>query len=218
MNKQEILDAFMFRHACKEFAPSRKIPEEDFNFILETGRLSPSSFGLEPWRFLVVQNSDLREKLKEGAWGATVKLDTASHFIVILTMKEPLMKYGSDYLNDFMQRVQKWEGEAFENRKKMYENFQKTDFDLNTPEKIFEWASRQCYIALANMLTASAMIGIDSCPIEGFNRKVTERVLREDIGIDTEKYGICCMAAFGYRIKDPRPKTRRRLEEVVISK
>lgn len=218
MNKHEILDAFMFRHACKEFDPSRKIPEEDFSFILETGRLSPSSFGLEPWKFLVVQDRSLREKLKEGAWGATVKLDTASHFIVILTMKEPLMKYGSEYLNDFMQRVQKWEGEGLKNRKKIIENFQKTDFELTTPEKIFEWASRQCYIALANMLTASAMTGIDSCPIEGFNRKVTERVLRENFGINTDLYGISCMVAFGYRIKDPRPKTRRRIDEVVILK
>lgn len=218
MNKQEILDAFMFRHACKEFDPERKIPDEDFRFILETGRLSPSSFGLEPWKFLIVQDRALREKLKEGAWGATAKLDAASHFIVILTMKEPLMKYGSEYLNDFMARVQKWQGEGLENRKKMYENFQTVDFDLNNEEKIFEWASRQSYIALANMLTASAMIGIDSCPIEGFNRKVTESVLREDFGINTEEYGIACMAAFGYRIKQPRPKTRRSFDEVVIIK
>ncbi len=218
MNKNEILSAFMFRHACKEFDPSKKIPDNDFEFILETGRLSPSSFGLEPWKFLVVQDRDLREKLKEGAWGATVKLDTASHFMVCLTMKAPLMKYGSDYLNDFMERVQKWEGEGLGNRKKMYENFQRTDFDLNTDEKIFEWASRQCYIALANMLTSSAMIGIDSCPIEGFNRKVTERVLAEDFGIDTEQYGVSYMAAFGYRIKEPRAKTRRDMKEVVIRK
>jgi len=218
MNKQEILSAFLFRHACKEFDPAKKIPEEDFLFILETGRLSPSSLGFEPWKFLVVQDPVLREKLKDGAWGATIKLDTASHFIVCLTMKAPLIRYNSPYILDFMSGVQKWEGELLENRKKIIENFQKVDFGLETDEKLFEWASKQCYIALANMLTSAAMIGIDSCPIEGFNRKNTERVLKEQFGIDTDQYGISYMTAFGYRIRDPRPKTRRPLNEVVIFK
>lgn len=218
MNKQEILSAFLFRHACKEFDPAKKIPEEDFLFILETGRLSPSSLGFEPWKFLVVQDPVLREKLKDGAWGATVKLDTASHFIVCLTMKAPLIRYNSPYILDFMSDVQKWEGELLENRKKIIENFQKVDFGLETDEKLFEWASKQCYIALANMLTSAAMIGIDSCPIEGFNRMNTEMILKEEFGVDTDQYGISYMAAFGYRIKDPRPKTRRPLNEIVIFK
>jgi len=218
MNKQEILSAFMFRHACKEFDPTKKIPEEDFLFILETARLSPSSLGFEPWKFIVVQNPVLREKLKDGAWGATVKLDTASHFIVCLTMKAPLIRYNSPYILSFMSEIQKWEGELLENRKKTVENFQKVDFGLAEDDKLFEWASKQCYIALGNMLTAAAMIGVDSCPIEGFNRKNTEKILKEEFGVNTEEFGISYMAAFGYRIKDPRPKTRRELKDVVIWK
>ncbi len=218
MNKQDILSAFMFRHACKEFDPAKKIPEEDFLFILETARLSPSSLGFEPWKFIVVQNHVLREKLKDGAWGATIKLDTASHFIVCLTMKAPLIRYNSPYIINFMSEVQKWEGELLENRKKTVENFQKVDFGLAGDDKLFEWASKQCYIALGNMLTAAAMIGIDSCPIEGFNRKNTERILKEEFGVNTEEFGISYMAAFGYRIKEPRAKTRRELKDVVIWK
>jgi nitroreductase len=68
------------------------------------------------------------------------------------------------------------------------------------------------------MLTSAAMIGIDSCPIEGFNRKNTERILKEQFGIDTEKFGISYMAAFGYRLKEPRAKTRRPIGDVVIWK
>ena len=67
--KESIIEAFNYRHACKEFNPEKKISDQDFNFILETGRLSPSSFGFEPWKFLVVQNQNLREKIKEHAWG-----------------------------------------------------------------------------------------------------------------------------------------------------
>lgn len=218
MNKQEIISAFMFRHACKEFDPEKKIPDDDFKFILETGRLSPSSLGFEPWKFMVVQDISLREKLKDGAWGATVKLDTASHFIVCLTMKAPLIRYNNPYINDFMVNVQNWQGELLDTRKKIVEKFQTIDFGLETDEKLFEWASKQCYIALANMLTSAAMIGIDSCPIEGFNRKNTERILKDEFGIDTEKFGISYMAAFGYRLKEPRAKTRRPIEDVVIWK
>jgi nitroreductase len=79
ISKQEILDAFWFRHACKEFDDSRKLNAEDFQFILETARLSPSSFGLEPWKFLVVQNPLLREKLAACTWGGQKQLPTGSH-------------------------------------------------------------------------------------------------------------------------------------------
>ncbi len=69
--KQEILDVLNFRHATKEFDPTKKISDEDFQFILETGRLSPSSVGYEPWKFLVVENKDLKEKIKSCFLGST---------------------------------------------------------------------------------------------------------------------------------------------------
>jgi nitroreductase len=88
--KQEILDAFNFRHATKEFDPTKKISDEDFQFILETGRLSPSSVGYEPWKFLVVENKDLKEKLKAVSWGAQGQIPTASHFVIILVQTQDM--------------------------------------------------------------------------------------------------------------------------------
>ena len=72
-DKQAVLNAFRFRHACKSYDAAKKIPADDFAYILETARMSPSSFGLEPWRFLVVQNRTLREELRGIAWGAAEK-------------------------------------------------------------------------------------------------------------------------------------------------
>lgn len=69
MNNEDIISAFNFRHACKEFDPEKKISEQDFSFIMETARLSPSSFGIEPWEFLIVQDPEIREKLKTYTWG-----------------------------------------------------------------------------------------------------------------------------------------------------
>lgn len=218
MTKDDILKAFQFRHACKEFDPTKKIPKEDFEFILETARLSPSSFGFEPWHFVVVQNKELRELLKENAWGAPKKLDTASHFVLGLTMKAPLTKWNSEYIQNFMKNVQHLTDEVIKGKGKFYEDFQKSDFDLTDDRKLFDWATKQNYIALANMMTAAAMIGIDSCPIEGFKQKETEKILEENFGIDTKKFGLSYMVAFGYRITEPREKTRRTIEQVITWK
>jgi nitroreductase len=218
ISKAEILEAFKSRHACKVFDKDKKISVADMQLILETARLSPSSFGFEPWHFVVVQDAELRTKLKESAWGATAKLDTASHFVVGLTMKASSTKFDSVYIQNFMREVQKLPPNVVEQKGKMFEAFQKSDFDLTDDRKLFDWASKQCYIPFANMMTVAAMIGIDSCPMEGFNKEVTERILREDMGVDTEKYGISYMVAFGYRVNEPNAKTRRNLDEIVSYK
>jgi len=87
-----------FRHACKEFNPDKKVCDEDFNFIMETARLSPSSFGIEPWEFLIVQNPEIREKLKTYTWGGQKQFPTCSHLVVCLVKKACFMKYDSDYV------------------------------------------------------------------------------------------------------------------------
>lgn len=215
MTKQDILKAFQFRHACKEFDSSKKVTKEDMDFILETARLSPSSFGFEPWHFIVVQDAELREKLKNGAWGATKKLETASHYVVCLTMKSHFLKYDSPYIKDFMKNVQHLSDEVIVPRSKFYREFQQSDFDLSDDRKLFDWAAKQNYIPLANMMTTAAMLGIDSCPIEGFKQAETDAVLQQDFGIDTTQYGASYMVAFGYRVNEPKVKTRKSTEEVI---
>lgn len=215
MTKQEILKAFQFRHACKEFDPSKKVAKDDMDFILETARLSPSSFGFEPWHFIVVQDVELREKLKNGAWGATKKLETASHYVVCLTMKSHFLKHDSPHIQDFMKNVQHLSDEVIEPRSKFYREFQQSDFDLSDDRKLFDWAAKQSYIPLANMMTTAAMLGIDSCPIEGFKQAETDAVLQQDFGIDTTQYGASYMVAFGYRVNEPKIKTRRSAKDVI---
>lgn len=85
--KQQVLDAFYFRCATRYYDPERKISKEDFDYILELGRLSPSSVGSEPWQFLVIQNPELRQALKPVSWGMATQLDDASHVVVILANK-----------------------------------------------------------------------------------------------------------------------------------
>ena len=219
ISKEVILNAFQFRHATKEFDSTKIIKEDDFNFILETAKLSPSSFGFEPWHFIVVQDKELRELLKPVAWGAPVKLDTASHFVLGLSMKAPMVKWDSDYIMHMMKDVKQLPSEVIEMYSKFYREFQERDFDLDTDKKLFDWASKQTYIALGNMMTSAALIGIDSCPIEGFHQEKAEVLLREKFGVDTAKYGLSFMTAFGYRKADPEfGKSRRDLGDIVTWK
>ncbi len=215
MKTNEILNAYHFRHACKEFDSDKKINDEDFSFILETGRLSPSSFGFEPWKFLVVQNMKLREKLKTVTWGAQGTLPSASHFVIILARKQKSMRYDSEYIDHMMRDIHHLPQEAIEGRGAMYQTFQENDFHLLGNERAsFDWACKQTYIALGNMMTSAAMINIDSCPVEGFKFDELAKIMSEDFNVDTSEFSVACMVAFGYRINQPAEKTRQAIEDI----
>ena len=216
ISHQELLAAYQFRHACKEFNPDKKISETDFHAILETGRLSPSSLGLEPWKFLVIQNMALREKIRKHSWGAQGQLPTASHYVAILTRLAPDLQPTSDYIQQkIMRETQHLPEDAIALRTARIASFAKDDADLVTDRTLEDWASKQSYIAMGNMMTAAALLGIDSCPIEGFNQPKVNDILNE-AGLLEDRFHLFCMVAFGYRKADPaRPKTRRKAEEVI---
>ncbi|PFZ09441.1 NAD(P)H-dependent oxidoreductase [Bacillus pseudomycoides] len=215
--KEEILKAYQFRHACKEFDVNKKVSDEDFHFILETGRLSPSSFGFEPWKFVVIQNQDIRNKLLPVAWGAQKQLPTASHFVAILARKKEDMIYDSSYISNFMKNIQQLPEEVVTMKRGFYKAFQETDFQLLEGDRaMFDWASKQTYIALGNMMTAAAQIGIDSCPIEGFHQEKVEAILKEEGIVSGDTFGVSALVAFGYRAEEPkRDKTRQTMDMVV---
>lgn len=215
LKKQEILGAFYFRHAVKEYDENKKISEEDFHFILETGRLSPSSYGLEPWRFLVVQSPELRNKLMKVASGAELKLKGASHFVIILARTD--VRYDSRYVSNHMSAVQQMSDATKEMVLNSLEEFQEIKWRFFENDRaLFDWSSKQTYIALANMMTAAAQIGIDSTPIEGFHYDHVLALLESENLLEDGLYKPSVMAAFGYRKEEPkRAKTRKNLSEIV---
>ncbi|MCS6786197.1 MAG: NAD(P)H-dependent oxidoreductase [Thiobacillaceae bacterium] len=209
-----LIKAFHFRHACKQFDPERVIPAEDFAAILEAGRLSPSSFGFEPWRFLVIQDRALREALAEVSWGARTQFPSASHVVAILARKD--LRWDSAYLGEHMREVKGLDEAAIGARRERIRAFQQHDFRLfDCPEGLFDWACRQTYIALANMMTAAALLGIDSCPCEGFNRRDAEGVLAARDLLDRRVWGLAVMVSFGYRLAPAPAKTRWPSERVI---
>ena len=220
--QNQITDAFKLRHATKVFNPELKISDSEFNTILESARLSPSSFGFEPWQILVVQSPEKRELFREFTWGANGafngsagQLGTASHFVIFLARTDETMKHNSAYQKQFMKDVKQLPDDVIGFINQAFEKFQEHDFKISG-DQITEWSARQAYIALGNTMTAAALLGIDSCPIEGFEIDKTEAVLEEHFGIDPKHFKPAAMVAFGYRAGEPAfEKTRRTMDQTV---
>jgi nitroreductase len=198
-----ILKAMKYRHAAKDFNGTKKISKEIFDQIIEAGRLSPSSFGLEHWKFIIVENKDLREELQIAAFNQK-QITSASHTVVILN-KISDVKTQSVYAQKlFESRMPK---EVAEFVTGFHSKFSATF----TEEQLSDWSKKQCYIAAANMMTMAAYLGVDSCPMEGFVESQVQEILK----IDPKEYGIAMLLPFGYRTAEPRPKTRLTTEEIV---
>ncbi|ASC93408.1 NAD(P)H-dependent oxidoreductase [Sulfurospirillum diekertiae] len=198
--------AMDFRHACKLFDETKKISEEQMHFILEAGRKSPSSFGMEPWKFLVVTNDELREKLRPVCWDQP-QITTCSHLVIILAAIDAVKVESGIPMKRFARREMPQEKKDYYIN--LYANHLKET--LSSDKNIYAWTSKQSYIACSNMMTAAAFIGIDSCPIEGYEKEKVEAVL----GLDTSKYQVSMVLPFGYRINPQSSQLRIPFNEAV---
>jgi len=195
-----------FRHACKVFDESKKISDEDIKYILEIGRKSPSSFGMEAWKFLVITNKDLKAKLRPACWDQ-VQVTSCSHLVVILAGIDSVKPESGLPLKRFSRREMPQEKLDF------YLDLYASHLEqtLSSDENIYAWTSKQTYIAAANMMSGAAFIGVDSCPIEGFNKGQVEEILE----LDTAKYQLSLVLPFGYRIDEQSSQQRLDFNEVV---
>ena len=210
---KKILEIFNRRYACKKYDKTKVVSDEDFMAIIEAGRLSPSSFGLEPWKFILVKNEEMLNDMREFAWGAINSLNGASHIIMVLARKG--VTGDSEYFEKIGKEIKNISEENLKIRKEAFTKFQKEHFKLLESERaLFDWASKQTYIAMVNMMNMSAALGIDSCAIEGFNKEMAEKYFSEKGVFDLKEYGISYFVSFGYRDEDITPKTRRELSEV----
>lgn len=198
--RQQLLEAFHRRHACHLFDAGRALPREDLDYILEAGRLSPSSFGLEQWKFLVLTQADAKARLQAACFDQP-QVGSASVVVVILAKITDLAP-DSDYVRGLIAR--EYPDTQFEAALANYRGFHKvTD--------VTAWSITQCHIAAANMMTAAAAIGVDSCAIGGF---VASQV-REQFGIEAGRYEIALVLPLGYCVQSAGKKQRLSLDELV---
>ena len=212
MNREEIIALQHQRYATKKFDPTRRISDEDWATLVEVERLAPSSLGFEPWKMLLLNNEAMKQDLKPMAWGAVSMLDGASHFVIYLARKG--VNYETAYIEKLMQEVRHRSYDPNSAYAHRIKSFQESDAQLNDERSLFDWASKQTYIQMANMMNAATLMGMDSCPIEGFDKAKVEAYLEEKGVLDTSEFGVSVMCAFGYRDEDIKPKVRWNTESI----
>lgn len=207
MNEQ-IISALSWRYAVQAFDATKKVSDKDLKTILESARLAPSSFGLEPWKFIVVENPDMRAKVSQAGYGQP-KITEASHLIVIARPTDSRSHIVSDRIAR-TAKIQQMEVSALDGFKQMLDGTVggKDDAALDA------WNKSQTYIALGIMMETASLLQIDNAAMEGFDPKGVDEVL----GLSAKHLTTTTMLAIGYRGEDvsaPRPKVRREFDEVV---
>ena len=211
-NKNSFIDALNWRYATKKFDSAKKISEKDLNELLESARLSASSFGLQPWKFVVVEDKNLREKLKGEGFGQP-QITDASHLIVLCSIRNLDEKYIKKYI-EHVAKIRGISVDALKGSEDMMVGFAK---QLGK-QAMLEWTKKQTYIALGTLLSACALKKIDASPMEGFNPEKFDEIL------GLEKLGLAStvLCAVGYRSEKDETqnykKVRFDMKDIVIKK
>jgi nitroreductase len=166
-----IINALNWRYATKSFDPSKKLSDEQLDTILESMRLSASSYGLQPWKFIVVSNPETRTALRAAAWDQTQVTD-ASVFIV-LTVRTDV---DAAYVDAYMKSIADARGMDV-SALAGFADMIKGTISRRTAEQVIDWSSRQVYIALGTALTTAAQLEVDACPMEGFDESKFDEIL-----------------------------------------
>lgn len=210
LNPTELLHALEWRYATKVFDPAKKIPADIWQALERALVLTPTSYGLQPYQFLVINDPARRAELLPHSWGQKQVVD-ASHFIVF-TARTKMTEADVDKL---IARISRVRGVPAESMTPLW-NMMIGDV-VNGPrgKTAHEWATRQTYVALGNLMTCAAVLGVDACPMEGFVPAEYDRILN----LNGSGYATVVACALGYRSPGDKyaklPKVRYEAEEVV---
>ncbi|MGB8704515.1 MAG: NAD(P)H-dependent oxidoreductase [Gillisia sp.] len=203
------LENLKWRYATKKFDPAKKVSDKDLDHLLEAIQLSASSYGLQPYQVIVVENKEVREKLKAAAWNQS-QITDASHVLVFASMTQIDKDYIDTYLNNIAE-VRDLKRENLSGLEQMLTN----TILKQSPLQQAEWSQNQAYIALGNFLSAAAEMRIDTCPMEGFDPSKFDEIL------ELSKKGLttAVIATLGYRSEEDvlqhASKVRKRKEDLI---
>jgi nitroreductase / dihydropteridine reductase len=208
-----LIEDLNWRHAVKAYDPTKKVSEEDLNKILEAARLAPTSSGLQPFRVIVVENQELKEKMVQGALNPEVMRD-CSHVLVFAAW-DSYSDEKIDKIYDLHTDVRDLPRGRFGS----YTDKIKEMYNAQTPEEHFAHTARQTYIALGLAIAQAAELKIDSTPAEGFSNEVVDNILNlKELGLKSVS-----LLYLGYRDAEndwlsTMKKVRVPMEEFIIKK
>lgn len=208
---EQLLKQLKWRYATKQFDPARKISAQDWEALEDALVLTPSSYGAQPWKFIVITDPAVKEKLVAFSWGQRQVAD-CSHLVVFAIRKD----FCGDHIDAHLKRIVEVRGGSHEALAPLRRMMMGDVVEGPRGKIVNEWATRQVFIALGNFMTSAAMIGIDTCPMEGFQPD------KYDVALGLEAFGlasvVCCCA--GYRHPGDKyaamPKVRFPKEEVIL--
>ncbi|MDX2243394.1 MAG: NAD(P)H-dependent oxidoreductase [Leptolyngbyaceae cyanobacterium bins.302] len=208
ISSKQLLQQLHWRYATKKFDSTKKIPEDLWRTLEESLVLAPSSFGLQPWKFFVITDLELRQKLVEHSWGQQQVAD-ASH-LVVFAIKKELTSEDVDRYIDRIAEVRQVPLDSLQGFSNVIKGFLE-----KPPVPPAEWATRQVYIALGQFMTSAALLGIDTCPMEGFIPPKYNEILN----LEVQGYSAVVLCPAGYRAEDDNyatlPKVRYPNEAVI---
>jgi nitroreductase len=187
---QTIENALKWRYATKRFDPARQIPDAEWQLLQQSLRLAPSSFGLQPWQFIVVSNPELRAKLQEHSWNQPQIVEASK--LVVITSAKAIADEEIDSFINFTATTRGMAASDLAGYRQMIAQFVKNKRETNTLEA---WTTKQAYIALGFLMSSAAMMGIDTCPIEGISPPNYDEIL----GLNSTQFSTRVVCALGYR-------------------
>jgi len=204
------LESLRWRYATKKFDAERSITDAQLTQLLEAGNLTASSYGLQPYKLLVIQNQDLQNQLVGHSYNQQQVAD-ASHVIVIAVRTD----VNADYIRAFANRIEKERGlEAGE--MDVYRDTMLGTIGKLPAEELYQWGRRQAYILMGTLLAAAAEMQIDTCPMEGFVADEYDEVL----DLKSQNLRSVLVLPVGYRSADDvtqhQKKIRQSLDEIVV--
>jgi nitroreductase len=190
----EVLEALHWRYATKKFDSSKKIPQETWAKLEEALVLSPSSFGMQPYRFVVVTDPNVKQELVPASYNQMQVAD-CSHFVIFARIAEVNQAHVDHYIQ-LISKVRNIPVEAMKAHNDMMSGFVKGA----SKENLDQWAEKQCYIALGNLMTAASLLKVDNCPMEGISKDQIDRILQLP---EKGCYSVVA-CALGYRAEDDK--------------
>jgi nitroreductase len=206
-----IHESLEWRYATKQFDANKKVSDENINYILEAGRLSATSYGLQPFSIVVVTDKAIKQSLLPHTYGQTqVSENTA---LLVLAAKTTInSEFITEYTNQ-IETVRELPAGTVDGFKEMMIN----DLTQRTDAEVLIWAQKQCYIALGTMMVAAAERGIDSCPMEGFSQTAYNEIL----GLNEKNLHATVLLPIGYRAESDETqhyiKVRKSLSDITIT-
>jgi nitroreductase len=188
---ETILEQLNWRYAVKKFDPSKNVSDEDWATLEEALVLAPSSYGLQPYKFIVVTDEAMREKLRPACYGQP-QITESSHLVIFAAKKE----LDDKFVEDFIELVQEVRGTTREMLEDYIGMIKGTMKQLRDNGLEVSWSQRQAYIALGILLETAAILGIDACPMEGFEPAKVDEIL------GLEGYTASALCTLGYRAED----------------